>query len=210
MPPGPRHVPGPTIESAADGFPAGLPELVLLDCDLPLDLVRERHPGLAAYLERGERHGIPQRYLPAHRQLWYRQERRPPAPVLGTYMGRQNGGRGLRFLRNRSDATAPNVYLLLYPRPVLAAEAKRDPGAIDQLFAALAEVAEDLTRGGRVYGGGLNKIEPKELEAIELPGWARERYGHIRERQPVQRDLRTADQPAWVTFSLVLGTTNET
>jgi hypothetical protein len=150
--PGPRHIPGPYIDRAADGFPAGLPGLVLLDCDLPMDLVRQRHPGLAAYLERGERQGIPQRYLPAHRPLWYRQERRPPAPVLCTYMGRQNGGRGLSFLRNRSDATAPNVYLLLYPRPVFAAEAKRDAGAIDRLFAALTEVAVDLMRGGRVYG----------------------------------------------------------
>jgi hypothetical protein len=194
--PSPRHVQGPYIDRAADGFPAGLPQLVLLDCDLPIELVRQRHPELAAYLELGERQGIPRRYLPAHRTLWYRQEQRPAAPVVCTYMGRQNGGRGLRFLRNRSDATAPNVYLLLYPRPALAAQAKRDASAVDRLFAALTEAAADLTRGGRVYGGGLNKIEPKELEAIELPRWAEERYGHRRRPQPVQLDLFAASAPA--------------
>jgi hypothetical protein len=35
-------------------------------------------------------------------------------------------------------------------------------------------------------------------EATGLPGWARERYGHLRERQPVQRDLLTADRPVRV------------
>jgi adenine-specific DNA-methyltransferase len=186
--PSPRHIPGDCIERAPEGFPVGLPELVLLDCDLPIEAVRKRHAGLARYLERGEREGIPRRYLPAHRPLWYRQEQRPPAPILCTYMGRQNGGRALRFLRNRSDATAPNVYLMLYPRPRLAAEARRQPEVLDRLFEALAELARDLAPGGRVYGGGLNKIEPKELEAVELPAWARERFSHFVERL-VMRDL---------------------
>jgi hypothetical protein len=80
----------------------------------------------------------------------------------------------------------------------LAAEAKRDPEAIDRLFAALTEVAANLTRAGRVYGGGLNKIEPKELEAIELPAWARERYGQLCKRKAVQRGLFTASRIAQV------------
>ncbi|MCI0463833.1 MAG: N-6 DNA methylase [Gemmataceae bacterium] len=181
--PSPRHVLGACIDRAQDGFPAGLPKLVLLDCDLPIEQVRKRHAALAAYLREGESQGIPQRYLPAHRPLWYRQEQRPPVPILCTYMGRQNGGRAIRFLRNRSDATAANVYLLLYPRPTLAAEGRRAPEVFDRLFGALNEAAAGLPHGGRVYGGGLNKIEPKELEAIELPGWVRERYGHLRSEQ---------------------------
>lgn len=192
--PGPRHVPGPHIDRAGDGFPAGLPEMVLLDCDLPMERVAGQYPLLASYLRQGERHGIAQRYLPAHRPLWYRQERRPPAPILCTYMGRQNGGRAIRFLRNRSDATAPNVYLLLYPKPVLAEACRREPELIDRLFDAFTEVGSDLAHGGRVYGGGLNKIEPKELEAIPLPARVRQRYGALLATPQYHPDLFGPDR----------------
>jgi hypothetical protein len=138
---------------------------------------------------RGEEQGVSGRYLTAHRAPWYRQEQRPAAPILCTYMGRQNGGRAIRFLRNRSDATAPNVYLVLYPKPPLAAEARRNPAAIGELFRALTEVADELAHGGRVYGGGLMKMEPKELEAIALPGWARERLRHLRIERTHQSGL---------------------
>jgi hypothetical protein len=187
--PGPRHIPGSCIERAPDGFPAGLPQLVLLDCDLPFEEVQRRHPGLAAYLRAGEVQGIPGRYLPAHRPLWYRQEQRPAAPILCTYMGRQNGGRAIRFIRNRSDATAPNVYLLLYPKARLASACRRDPLLMERVFGALTGVEEGLHAGGRVYGGGLNNIEPKELAAVELPQRVRiwlERHG-----APVLRQVET-------------------
>jgi hypothetical protein len=90
------------------------------------------------------------------------------------------------------------VYLLLYPSPGLAGEVQRDPEAIDRLFDALSEVAANRKRGGRVYGGGLNKIEPRELEAIELPLGAPERYEHLRQRQLQQRGLFPAAGPATV------------
>ena len=51
------------------------------------------------------------------------------------------------------------------------------------------EVADDLAHGGRVYGGGLNKIEPKGLEAIALPAWVRERFRHLRAERTDQRGL---------------------
>jgi hypothetical protein len=172
--PSPRHVPGPVIEAADDGFPRGLRELVLLDCDLPRDQVRGQYPALERYLEKGEKRGVPRRYLPQHRSLWYSQESRPPAPILCTYMGRQKGGRAIRFLRNRSAATAPNVYLLLYPRPELEPALRAHPDLIDRLFDALQESTSRLAPGGRVYGGGLNKIEPRELQAIELPEWVKD------------------------------------
>jgi len=169
--PSPRHVPGSVIEGSEDGFPRGLPQRVLLDCDLPRAEIREQHPALERYLRKGETLGVSKRYLPQHRRLWYRQESRPPAPILCIYMGRQNGGRAIRFLRNKSAATAPNVYLLLYPRQEFQPVLRTTPDLMDRLFEALEKTADKLVHGGRMYGGGLNKIEPRELESVELPAW---------------------------------------
>lgn len=181
--PSPRKIPEAIISTGEDGFPAGLPELVLLDCPLPADEVRRQFPALARYLEAGEREGIDERYLPSHRRPWYSQEARPPAPVLCTYMGRTKGGRALRFILNKSAATAPNVYLLLYPKPVLKLLLKTDPAAIDRIFEALTEASSYLVENGRVYGGGLNKIEPRELESVPLPPWVQKEYPKLIEFQ---------------------------
>jgi hypothetical protein len=54
--------------------------------------------------------------------------------------------------------------LLLYPRSILQEALSRDPGLYAELFAALESLdTEKITGGGRVYGGGLYKMEPKEL-----------------------------------------------
>ena len=141
--PGPRLVPGDTIDRAGDGWPKDLVRRVVLDCPVPRDAVRQRHPALHEYLAEGERRGIDQRYLPRHRHPWYAQERRPPAPILCTYMGRRRGGRLIRFIRNHSDATATNVYHLLYPRPGLDAE------LMDRIFAGLREIADTVQTASR-------------------------------------------------------------
>jgi len=79
-------------------------------------------------------------------------------------MGRSQNGRPFRFLLNRSAATAPNVYLMLYPRPSLSKLLKTKPALNQALWQALNQIPVDALVGeGRVYGGGLYKIEPKEL-----------------------------------------------
>jgi adenine-specific DNA-methyltransferase len=174
--PSPRAVPGTSIESNGDGFPKDIPELVLLDCPLTLEQAEKEFPPLGEYLAVGKSLGIPERYLPAHRRLWCTQEVRPPAPILCTYMGRQSGGRALRFIRNRSKATAPNVYLLLYPKPSLCALMETEVELLDFIFEGLTEVSSRLGECGRVYGGGLNKIEPSELATLEMPPSLIDRY----------------------------------
>jgi adenine-specific DNA-methyltransferase len=107
-------------------------------------------------------------YLVRSRTPWYKQEQRYPAPFLCTYMGRGTQAKApFRFIWNRSAATATNLYLLLTPQNGLAEMLVAHPDRAARIYAWLSQITGDELRGeGRVYGGGLNKIEPKELARI--------------------------------------------
>jgi len=61
-------------------------------------------------------------------------------------------------------ATAANVYLMLYPKPALAVALSKKPELNRSVWQALSEISDETLMGeGRVYGGGLHKLEPKEL-----------------------------------------------
>jgi hypothetical protein len=63
------------------------------------------------------------------------------------------------------------VYLLLYPRPALRKALAEDPELAERVWQALQRIpAEALTGEGRVYGGGLHKMEPNELAKAPAHG----------------------------------------
>lgn len=164
--PSPRFLATDEIKANANGEPLIDRQLFLLNCNLPEEVVKRRYPDLWTYLQRGVAEGIHRRYLCQHRTPWYSQEVRAPAPFLCTYMGRHDVGHGgpFRFILNHSQAVAPNVYLLLYPNPNLALQIDRHPQRIKAVWRALTEIqSEILISEGRVYGGGLHKLEPNEL-----------------------------------------------
>lgn len=163
--PSPRYLETNIIEADPNGFPCLAKQLVLLNCSLPPEVVKEKYPTLWWYLQQAQESDLMKRYLIKGRQPLYRQEVRPPAPFLCTYMGRRgNSAAPFRFIRNRSSATAPNVYLMLYPRLELATLLQDEPDLAEILFESLNELSSiDLISEGRVYGGGLHKIEPNEL-----------------------------------------------
>lgn len=165
--PSPRYVPMDEIEAEPDGTPRLERQLFLLDCRLPEDEVKNRYPHLWAYLETGKS-TVSERYLCHSRSPWYSQENRPPAPLVCTYMGRDlKRGRPIRFILNRSKATAANVYLMLYPKPILARAFERDPELVCKVWSCLNDIDMPALLGeGRVYGGGLYKMEPKELSNV--------------------------------------------
>lgn len=164
--PSPRYLLVDEIEADNVGNPILSQQLFLLDCHLPLSEVKAKYPMLWQYLQMGVENGISDRYLCRHRSPWYSQENRLPSPFLCTYMGRQDTKRGrpFRFILNNSQATATNVYLMLYPKPILDKALSQNPEKIKQVWQALNEISDEMLMGeGRVYGGGLYKLEPKEL-----------------------------------------------
>jgi len=164
--PSPRYIPSDEIEADQIGNPKLARRLFLLVCDQPEDRIRDRWPMLWAYLETGIQQGIHKRYLCRHRSPWYAQEHRPSAPFLFPYMGRRNANGDLpfRFILNHSKATAPNVYLMLYPKPTLAKAIQQHSALLESIWRGLNSISDEiLLKQGRVYGGGLHKLEPCEL-----------------------------------------------
>jgi adenine-specific DNA-methyltransferase len=167
--PSPRHLGTNEVLADAEGIPVIERRLFLLDCHLPEEDVKERYPELWDYLSKGKE-SVSQRYLCRHRKVWYSQEKRDPAPFLCTYLGRKKGDgeHAFRFILNLSKAVAPNVYLLLYPRKSLADYFSLYPSKIREVWRLLNALdPSSIVEEGRLYGGGLHKIEPKELGNVD-------------------------------------------
>lgn len=160
-----------TIEADDSGMPLVKPLLFLLSCSFPKSKIRKDFPELYSYILKGEERGLHLRHLASKRQPWYKQEMRKPAPILCSYMGRKTAcGKAIKFYRNKSQALATNSYLMLQPKPTVL-ESVENPAIF---YDRALEVLNNLDQGkilneGRSYGGGLYKIEPKELENVVLP-----------------------------------------
>ena len=171
--PSPRYVSDDEISADSDGNPLLKRRLYLLDCALTESDIKSRFPSLWAYLEEGKSRRVAKRYLCRHRRPWYAQENRPAAPLVCTYLGRSDTKRGrpFRFILNNSRATAANVYLMLYPKPEFAKAIAEQPALMRQVWEYLNAIRPaDLLGEGRVYGGGLHKLEPKELGNVPVEG----------------------------------------
>ena len=164
--PGARYLSSDEVMADHRGDPLIERKLYLLTCKLPEPEVEAKYPSLWSYLESGKQLGIHEKYLSEHRSPWYSQEERMPPLFLCTYINRKSktNGKTFRFILNHSKAIAANVYLLLYPKKPLADAIKAQPELIGSVWQALKAIKpEVLTGEGRVYGGGLYKMEPREL-----------------------------------------------
>ncbi|HEY4930261.1 MAG TPA: Eco57I restriction-modification methylase domain-containing protein [Terriglobales bacterium] len=166
--PSPRYIADDIVVGDESGAPAIEKRLYLIDCTISLDELEVTDAALARYLSSGGP-TVAKGYLCSARTTWYSQEKRPPAPFLCTYMGRtdETGRKTFRFILNQSRATAANVYLMMYPKDVLASAIAAEPDLAVSLLHQLNKIPCDQMSGeGRTYGGGLHKLEPLELSNV--------------------------------------------
>jgi len=169
--PSARYVKTSEIKSDEYGNPVLPQRLFLLDCRLSETEIKEKYPRLWDYLESGK-DSVANGYLCKTRKFWYFQEQREAPVLVCTYMGRTSNKRSsaFRFILNNSKATVTNSYLALYPRKNLSEKFAATPSLKRTVWELLNDMTSDsLYNEGRIYGGGLQKIEPKELLNVDVP-----------------------------------------
>ena len=117
---------------------------------------------LERYLEEGVKAGIPDRHLPSHRPVWYLPENREPADIWVGVFSRES----LKCVMN--DARAKNLTCFhgLYIRT--------PQEGLVELMTLFLNSSYGKTAFGQVnrfYGNGLNKLEPKDVEAMPCPNF---------------------------------------
>ena len=153
----------PAITSAAEILNSGgvirdTPERKVL-LDLPADFDRAAHPDVDAYLATGEAAGVDQTYICSHRKPWYRVAPKAPAAIVASYMARQ----APMFALNPDGLLLLNIGHGLYPKT------KMSKTAIKALAKSLSGARAGFAGAGRTYHGGLEKFEPREMEALPVP-----------------------------------------
>jgi adenine-specific DNA-methyltransferase len=121
---------------------------------------RELSDPVQRYLDHGHELGIDSRYLPSHRPVWYMPEERPPAPILISVFSRTD----FRVVLNEARALNLTAYHGIYPRDNSAATVQL---LFDYLRSFRGRMA--ISHQRRIYGGGLFKLEPRDVEAVEIP-----------------------------------------
>ncbi|WP_257183572.1 Eco57I restriction-modification methylase domain-containing protein [Corynebacterium cystitidis] len=168
--PSSRYVQQSVVDADDQGFPLGVPQLGLINTSLNPAQLSMADPSLKKVLEAADEK-VRGGYIVRNRTPWYKQERREVAPFLLTYMGRSSNSRdkSLRFILNKSQAIATNGYLMLYPKGDLEVALKNNAVTLEDIHEVLNSISnQDMSDGGRVYGGGLQKMEPKELASLEV------------------------------------------
>ncbi len=163
--PPPKVIKSNIIKPDNNGNPILDEQLFLLDTDLPLLQIKEESKELYDYLLSGIDAKVNEGYLCKNRKPWYSQEQREEPLFVCNYIGRNNKTAPFRFLLNESKAITTNSFLGLYPKPILKRLNIDYRSFLNQLNSIQTE---ELIAKGRSYGGGMYKLEPKELSNVEL------------------------------------------
>lgn len=115
------------------------------------------------YLAAGESAGVAAKFLPSHRPVWYLPENRAPAQAWIAVFSRDT----LKCVLNETDTRHLTCFHGIYARPGSSADPAR---LVLFLNSSLGRIA--IRQAQRFYGSGLNKLEPKDVEAIPCPSLA--------------------------------------
>jgi len=175
--PSPRYLSVDHVVADKDGVPVNTRRQFLFDCT-GSDL-QDCPAAVRKYLESGAQ-TTGKKKLCSSRPIWYEQEQRKPTRFLCSYMGRGDGKTSpVRFILNDSEAIAANSFLMLYPKAEVQGLIENDPGQSEIVWQMLTRIpSTEIMASGRSYGGGLYKVEPKELANVpcrELADWVRAR-----------------------------------
>ncbi len=165
--PSPRYLKTDLVNADDNGIPQIDQQYFLLDCDLPEQELKEDYPVIWRYLQSGI-DTTSRKYLCKSRKIWYSQEHREATYFLCSYMGRgKEHDLPVRFILNLSEAIATNSYLMLYPKKRLQEIILASPGSVYKIWETLRSInGSKIEEEGRIYGGGLKKIEPRELAKV--------------------------------------------
>ncbi len=165
--PSPRYLNVTKVFGDNYGNPCIDEKLFLFSSNETEENIRRKFPAVWEYLRKGIEQGVKSKYLCSNRSPWYFQEQRDPTCFLCTYMGRGDKGSPFRFILNYSNAIATNSYLMLYPKSWLTVLFDEEPKYLEVVWEELNKLTvSNMVSEGRLYGGGLHKIEPKELENV--------------------------------------------
>jgi len=114
---------------------------------------------LKAYLDYGLKLGVDKRYIPSHRKVWYAVDKRKPAPILALVFSRKR----MRFILNKAKVLNLTPFHCIYPQ-------FNDETKVKALLAYLnSNICNEIaTYYGRIYGTGLKKLEPRDLENLPV------------------------------------------
>lgn len=115
---------------------------------------------LRSYIETGEEMGLHTRSLIQTRKPWYRMEERGVPEILFAYLGR----RDCRFILNRAGVVPLTGFLCVFPW-----DDRKE--FREKLWRALnhPETLANLAFVGKSYGGGALKVEPRQLDCLDIP-----------------------------------------
>jgi HD superfamily phosphohydrolase/adenine-specific DNA methylase len=120
-----------------------------------------REPGLQAYLDQGRRNGCDNRLKCRSRWPWYSVPMQPPPDAFLTYMS----GDRVRLVLNHAKANSTNTIHNVVFRGQPTGLSRK--AIVSSFYSSLTALSAELF--GRVYGGGVLKLELEETRRLLLP-----------------------------------------